>query len=663
MDFFTRQERSRRTTRLLVAAFLLTFAAIVAATTLVAAVILRLYMPAGPLAAGGASLLQWASANAGTLALVAGVTLALMLLACLYRTATLARGGGQVARMLGATEVTPDTTDLLRKRLLNVVEEMAIAAGLPVPDVYVLEEEPGINAFAAGLSPSDAAIAVTRGALEQLDRQELQGVVAHEVSHIVNGDMRLNQQLMGLSFGILVLSLIGRWMLRAARFGRRGRNSGGTAAAVAIGGALSLIGGVGLLSSRLIKAAVSRQRELLADASAVQFTRESASLASALKKIGGFTASFESVDSEEVAHMLFERGSRAFRGWFATHPPLVDRIRLLDPSFDGASFPQPGAPAAVRSEAVAGFAPGAGHEAVVQRASAPAGFAPASAGAAADAAATLVEHAGEMQSPDVAGALRDAVPEELYHAAHSQDSVWLLVLALALAPDATVRAQQLAMLDAQLGSVRARRCETLRRELDRLDPRLRIPLLELGMPALKRRPAEQLEFLLQLVGRVTDLDSQPRLADYVLLRMLAAYLSDLPGARPATPRRGRPSPRAALDELLAAVAAHGHARSEDAVAAYRAGIAAARVRAEPRRSSLTASPGDFARLDAALEQLKRLRPQGKRTVLEAVLATIRHDRRVEIGEVELFRAIAATLGCPVPPAVGIEPALRCAREG
>src|SRR5690606_22175265 len=178
-------------------------------------------------------------------------------LASLYRTATLAGGGGSVAKMLGGTLVTGGGNDPLQRRLVNVVEEMALASGLPVPEIYVLEHEAGINAFAAGLAPANAAVAVTRGALERLDRAELQGVIAHEFSHIANGDMRLNQQLIGLSFGILVLSLVGRWLLRSARFGRssRGsRNSGGIMAALAIGVALTVIGAIGVLLARIIKA-------------------------------------------------------------------------------------------------------------------------------------------------------------------------------------------------------------------------------------------------------------------------------------------------------------------------------------------------------------------------------------------------------------------------
>ena len=287
---------------------------------------------------------DWLDAHFALVAAFAGGTLGVMILASLFRAASLSSGGGQVARMLGATAVTGEGSDPLQRRLINVVEEIALASGVPVPEIFVLEKEAGINAFAAGLSHANAAITVTRGALERLDRAELQGVIAHEFSHILNGDMRLNQQLIGLSFGILVLSLAGRWLLRSARFTRRGRNSGGVAAALAIGVALTVIGAIGLVCSRLIKAAVSRQRESLADASAVQFTREPQGLAGALKKIAGYGGRITSVETEEVAHMLFERGTRSFSGWFATHPPLLERIKALEPTFDPRDLPEPGGP-------------------------------------------------------------------------------------------------------------------------------------------------------------------------------------------------------------------------------------------------------------------------------------------------------------------------------
>ena len=219
---------------------------------------------------------------------------------------------------------------------------MAIASGMPVPDIYVLEQESGINAFAAGYTPGDAAIAVTRGTLELLDREELQGVIGHEFSHILNGDMRLNIRLMGVLFGIMVLGLIGRMILRSGHHAsivssRRGR---GAPAVLIIGLGLAILGGIGVFVARAIKASISRQREFLADASAVQFTRQTDGLASALKKIGGYEegSHLQAADPEEVSHMLFGTGSR-LSGMFATHPPLTERIQALDPHFKASDYP------------------------------------------------------------------------------------------------------------------------------------------------------------------------------------------------------------------------------------------------------------------------------------------------------------------------------------
>jgi len=653
---------------MLVAAFALSFAAVAAATTALVAFVVFLYTGRVMPLAASSSFADWALGHPSLLGIVALATLGLMLLASVYRAASLAGGGGQVARMLGGSEVPSDATDLARKRLLNVVEEMAIASGLPMPEVYVLEREAGINAFAAGKTPADAAVAVTRGALERLDRAELQGVIAHEFSHIVNGDMRLNQQLIGFSFGILVLSLIGRSMLRAGRFGRRGRSSG-AAAAVALGVGFALIGSIGLFASRLIKAGVSRERERLADASAVQFTRDAAGLASALKKIAGYGGRLTATETEEVAHMLFEHHGNAFRGWFATHPPLLERIRALDPQFDPRGLrplePMAASAADVADDeplasAVHGFGQSRGTGAPMPTSAA--GGAPelggteraaSTASASYDAPASPLDRAGELGSLSLGAELRAALPAEIYDAAHSRDGSLLLVLALALAPDPRTRATQRTMLNAQLGPRRAKRCEALRAELDRLDPALRIPILELAVPALKQRPAEQLDYLFGLAAKLTACGGEQRLFDYTLLRMLAAYAApaSAAGIGSGAIRRAKMSIRDACETLLRVVAAYGHDDAETGLAAYRAGWAA--LGAEPRDPPPLDSMRDLLRLDAALERLERLAPRAKRRVLEAVLATIRHDHRIGNEELELFRAIAATLGCPVPWDIGV----------
>jgi hypothetical protein len=403
----------------------------------------------------------------------------------------------------------------------------------------------------------------------------------------LNGDMRLNQQLIGLSFGILVLSLVGRWLLRSARYaggGRRSRNGGGVAAALAIGLALVVIGGIGVLLSRLIKAGVSRQRERLADASAVQFTREPEGLAGALKKIGGYSARIVSADTEEVAHMLFERGTRPLSGWLATHPPLLERIHALEPSFDPRDLPTPSPhpPEARAADTTHGTSA--------------AGFV-----AAAVPTASPLERAGEIAAP-AGRALRKAVPEELYHATRSRDSSLLVIVALALSVDEPTRRQQLALVEQQLGAARAVVARRLFDELDPAGAELRLPVLELTLPTLRQRPREQLTYVSELLARIQALEKTPRLFDFVLLRVLKAYLRDLPNAGTAAPREKRSlDSRAAVRTLLANVAAFGNAHTDSARAAYEAGLASVGWRTEaddPTFEPLGAAR-DLSHLDAA----------------------------------------------------------------
>jgi Zn-dependent protease with chaperone function len=630
VDFFTRQAETRRASRALVGIFLLAFIICALATTAVTAIALRLYTENNTLFLGTETWTEWLAAHLLLVGGIAAGTLGVMGFASLYRSATLSGGGGQVARMLGATQVTGDGTDPLQRRLRNVVEEMALASGVPVPEVYVLEHETGINAFAAGTTTANAAIAVTRGALERLTRAELQGVIGHEFSHILNGDMRLNQQLIGLSFGILVLALAGRWLLRSARYTRRGRNSGGVAAALTLGAALLLIGWIGVFLSRLIKAGVSRQREALADASAVQFTREPQGLAGALKKIAAHTSRFSSVDSEEVSHMLFERGARSFSGWFATHPPIVERIKALEPGFDPRNLPTAAPP----------IPPPAGAEERVS--TAVAGLAPLT-------GAAPLERAGTIDAPEVGGALRAALPDELQHAARSRDGSLLLIAALALSDDERTRERQVALLESQLGRARAAHCARLHRDLSSTPRHLRLPLVELAAPALKQRPPEQVSYLFDLLRRMAELDVAPRLFDFVLLHVLASYFRGQWSTALAIPSRMAPeslSKRRAVRILLANVAAFGSSNAAEVNAAYAAGLAELGARAG---SSEPAVRRDLGALGAALQSLAATKPNDKLRILNAVHAAIRADRKIEIDEYELFRAIAATLDCPLPP--------------
>ncbi|MCA8949158.1 MAG: M48 family metallopeptidase, partial [Planctomycetes bacterium] len=351
MDFFGHQQRARSASKWLVVLFVLAVLGIIALIYLVATVTLNV------------SDTRRGVWQPELLVVVTGGVVAVVVIAMLYKTNQLSQGGGTVAQMLGGRRVEPGSGDLQERTLHNVVEEMAIASGIPVPEVYVLDGERGLNAFAAGWGTRDAAITVTRGLLEQLDRDELQGVVAHEFSHVFHGDMRLNIRLMGVLFGIVCLTTIGRIMLHSMRGNRK--NGGGF---VVFGLALIVIGWLGVLFARLIQAAVSRQREFLADSSAVQYTRNPRGIGLALAKIGGLGAVIENAHAEEASHMMFADGVKRFLGGaFATHPPIKDRVVRLLPAVAGAlakGTPMVNAvdaaapPSAPADAAVAGFAGG-----------------------------------------------------------------------------------------------------------------------------------------------------------------------------------------------------------------------------------------------------------------------------------------------------------------
>src|SRR6056297_1724908 len=418
MNFFEQQDRARKQTRLLVLAFGLAVVTIVIAMNLVALAVFGQFQSA---AQGWLSPSLWLS-NGPLLLATTVITAGIIGLASLYRSLQLRGGGSTVARELG------------------VVEEMAIASGVPVPEVFVLEHEGGINAFAAGWSPADAAVAVTRGTLQTLNREELQGVIAHEFSHVFNGDMRLNTRLIGILFGILVLAVVGRRMLGSMRFSRgRNKNAG---AIVVVALAVMVVGYIGLFFGRWIQAAVSRQREYLADASAVQFTRSSQGLAGALKKIGARTSGSRlRTNTDEIGHMLFAMG---FSGkLFATHPPLEKRILKVDPSFKPSQFAEVARDMARHEQARRA-------EREQREADRAAGAQPG--GVFLD-PADLVQQIGQpgVFQAVLAAALIAEVPAPLKRAAHSDEWAPELLLYLLLGKDPELRENQLIMIAESLG--------------------------------------------------------------------------------------------------------------------------------------------------------------------------------------------------------------------
>ena len=639
MNFFEVQDQARRSTRRLVFLYLLATVLIIAGVTLIVAVATFNVLAPGEYTTFGSHLKSQVPTLIGTAVIVTLIIAG----ATLVKTSQLSAGGGRVALQLGGTLVSPDTRDPLRSRLRNVVEEMAIASGVPVPEIYVLEQETGINAFAAGFAPGDAAIAVTRGTLEMLDRDELQGVIGHEFSHILNGDMRLNIRLMGVLFGIMVIGLMGRMVFRSVRFSSS--RSKGAPVALVIGLGLIIIGAIGVLIARLIKSGVSRQREFLADASAVQFTRQTSGLANALKKIGGYDAGshIQSADPEEVSHMLFGTGSK-LAGMFATHPPLTERIRALDPSFRDSDYPavtlrdRSIPSAASESQRYAGLSA----DNVVLAA----GLSPGSIG----------ESVGKPTEEHVAfaGRVLQTVPESLYDAAHSSDLSYLLTIALILDQSGRVLERQFTLATEQLGEQRTRLIRKFYDELLKAGPVYRLPLLEIAFPALRQRPAPQLQYLIDLTGRMIEIDGEIELYEFCFYRVLATNLRHIisPSRSPKRRRAGRKPVREAAVELLRIVAHHGHAVDAEGEAAFRAGLKKFGKWGQNSSYAGERKPSTAA-LDKSLDMLVALNGDGRKMLLGAVTTVVLHDEQLTIPEAELIRAICASLEIPLPPQIGV----------
>ena len=629
MNFFERQAAARRTSTRLVVLFALAVVGIVAAVNLAAWMVVP----------------SWRM-----LAFATGITLVVILFGSLYRIASLGGGGEPVAQQLGGSRVPEDTTDPALRRLRNVVEEIAIASGVPVPKVYVLEHEAGINAFAAGYSTSDAVVAVTRGALDRLNRDELQGVIAHEFSHVLNGDMRLNIRLMGVLFGILMIGLIGRKILEHGRFGGRDRdNNIGALVAAAI--AAMVIGYIGLFFGRMIKAGVSRSRERLADASAVQFTRQTQGLAGALKKIGGLDEGSrlnDRSDAEEVSHMLFGDGV-GFSGLFATHPPLLERIRALEPGFGGEQLK--------RLQAQWRAAPPDGlQEDIAMGLDGHAGARLPSASRQVEVSAPVV--AAQVATPAAddyqrADSIVGAIPDALRDLAAGRDTVMPLLLALLLAEDEALAARQQAEIAARLDADAGLQAQRIHQQLTAdLHPMLRLPLAALAFPVLRQRPRPQLDAFLDAVHAVSHADGEVSLFEYCLARLLQVQVREAldPGRYARFGRRKPGNVRHEFATLLAVVAQAGHTDAAGARRAYLAGL----QRVLPRDHLPYAPPTQGVQaLDAVWEPLDALDPLAKQLMVEAVTAAIAHDGRVSVAESELLRTICGVLHCPLPPVLEV----------
>lgn len=665
MNFFEHQDQARRNTMQLLLLFALALISMIVIIYLAVVVTVMTSHTTGTLRP------LW---DPGLFMLVTIGVLAVVGIGSLWKIQTLKAGGAAIALDLGGQLVTVETTDLNEQRLLNVVEEMAIASGISVPQVYVLQHETGINAFAAGFSPNQAVVAVTRGCLDNLTRDELQGVIAHEFSHILNGDMRLNIRLIGVLNGILVLYIIGRVLLRGSGSSRRsGKGQGGVAI---LGLTLIAVGLIGVFFGRLIKAAVSRQREFLADASAVQFTRDPNGLSGALAKINQLSAGsrVKAPAAEEASHMFFSNalanGLFSF-DWFATHPPLSTRIKRLGIAGQYQSAIATAQPSAL--ETAVNQVSSAQHEAAVMGlggtsvppavsvATAANGATGTQAGSASESAILkasadqVVNQVGTANPEHLAYVQQTMakMPPELRQALRHPHGAIAIVYGLLLDPDnEEVRQKQLAHLEQNEPEDIVNAVRQFQSLILNLNPRLRLPLLDLTIPAIRTISAKQCGRVFNTIKALVRADGRLSLSEYVLQIVLQRRL--MPYFKPEQNNRGQVEYTKVEQvwtdcvTVLTGLARVGHSKAEDAAYALRSGLFCLPNAASQELPQTPPTCGIYD-IGNSLNKLEKAAPKLKQAIVDACAHTVMVDNEVTVQEAELLRAIVIALDCPLPP--------------
>lgn len=651
MNFFEHQAKARKQSRWIILSFIVVTLLIVLAIDLI---VLAVFAVQAPVAEGANYVSQGAFSqflnpdawmdNSGVLLISSGATAGTIGLASLGKIASLRSGGGKVARDMGATIVTADTRDPLRRRLYNVVEEISLASGAPVPEVYVMENEPGINAFAAGYTAADAAVAVTQGALEKLSRSELQGVIAHEFSHIFNGDMRINIRMMGIIFGITVIAIVGRKFLQASSYRRSSSRDNNPGAIIAIGLGFMVVGYIGLFFARWMKSALSRQREYLADASAVQFTRDPSSIAGALKKIAAYShSSYLKGDAEEVSHMLFGSGYRQFM--FATHPPLEKRIERIEKRFDPSEITELAAKLRKNEHREH-------EEAMIAEQEQSEKAKKKKVGGLFD-IDNIVSNIGNPDVERIAAAamLTASISDGLSSAAHSLEWAPEVLLYCLLDNNEQLRDQQLLIVVEELGDISERKIQHLIGAHGLVRAEQRLPLLEICFPSLKRRPFSDVENLLETADRMANVDNQIDSFEYLLSRLIRQYMNEshIPSKTRLHGSKKLSSCVKELSTVVSVVASHGQnsqsaAGLQAAQKAFRAGMAVANI----NHTNLSFTDTWHEDVDHAINKLDNLTSHDKSVVVAVLVRTVLDDRKIITEEHEMLRVLCSLIHVPLP---------------
>ncbi len=657
MNFFEQQDRAKRNTARLVTLLCLAVISLIAMSSVAVVLILAGfdvlssdadYNVASSWMSRALELFDWELVLA-----ISVLVVTVVVLGSLFKHFQLRSGGKAVAESLNGRLINPGTTDLDERKILNVVEEMAIASGIAVPPVYVIEDD-AINAFAAGHSPQDAVIGITRGCLHLLNRSELQGVIAHEFSHVFHGDMKLNIRLVATLHGILLIGLVGYLLLRSAPFRRGGSDNkaGAAMAAIAcIGLALVVIGFAGTFFGNLIKAAVSRQREFLADASAVQFTRDPDGIAGALKKIGGYQpgSQVQAANATEYSHMFFSQAvSTSFSAMMATHPPLPERIRRIQPQWDGqfavvqeGALAEPTPPPVNARARLNAVTMAAASVMAAEHAAKDSNEGSVSVAA----AHTTIDAIGQPGSQHVQYAQRmlETLDPVLKDAAHDSYSARAVVYGLLLSQSPDIQAQQLAALQKHAQPEVYSALQALLPRYANLEPRLRLPLLELSLPALKQLSPAQYATFKTCLDLLIQADKRISLMEWALHRIIVHNLE----APPTGHSSGKLADyRDECESLLSAVIQAGHPNTGPAQAAFQTATANLPFQGLQLQPPMVASAQT---LEFAVNRLSQLQPSEKRPLLQALAQAVEHDGVLTTTEAELLRAIADALDCPLPP--------------
>ena len=633
MDFFALQDEARRKTNLLVFYYCLAVFAIIFSVYFVIVLMFfndYIYLP---------YYLYW---DTGLFVLVMCATLLVVGIGTLTKVLQLRQGGAVVAEMLGGTLVNPFSDDIDQRRLINVVEEMALASGTPVPPVYLLANEEGINAFAAGFNSSDAVIGVTKGCMKRLNREQLQGVIAHEFSHIINGDMRLNIRLIGVLAGIIAIANIGYIILRTAGISSRrsrvkdSRRNKEVGAIIVLGIALMIIGYLGVFFAKIIKSAVSRQREYLADASAVQFTRSSSGLAGALKVIGKISegSQVSSKYAEEASHLFFANITQGFfSNIMSTHPKLLDRIKVLEPSFTG-NFDSYDLYVSSDDSSSSSMFVNDRKNIVVDT----------------DHVIDSLGYA-TMDHLEYASGVLQAIPIEISNAVHEPFSSCVVVYSLLLDTDLQLRSSQLDYLCQHLDTRTYDLVVKFSNILEDADDRIRLPIIEIVLAALRQLSADQYDVFQQHVDNLIHMDDHVSWFEYSLYSVIRRNLKNVFHSN-STNTKPIKSLRYVRNEcciLLSALVQAGHLTDEtQRLNAFSEGM---NVLFGNEQSDQYVGDIVLDHLDRSLDVLSEALPAIKRKIVKACITCVSSDQEITVEESEMLRAVVNALGCPLSPLI------------